>query len=168
VAQPVNQTPVLTVKPSLPTPVKLKPLVKYLSGYQPDIVKYIISGFSSGFPLHFEGHRQFFIPKKLPSALQNPTHVDRKLEQELAANRIAGPFTSPPFHSFCVSPLGLIPKKIPGDFRLIHHLSFPKGISINDGIASENTHVQYATVADAIRLIKRAGPGCYLAKTDIN
>ena len=73
----------------------------------------------------------------------------------------------PPFQSFCVSPLGLIPKKIPGDFRLIHHLSFPKGMSINDGIASENTHVQYARVSDAIKLIKRAGPGCYLAKTDI-
>ncbi len=29
------------------------------------------------------------------------------------------------------------------------------------------THVRYATVADAIKLIKRAGPGCYLAKTDI-
>ena len=40
-------------------------------------------------------------------------------------------------------------------------------MSINDCIASENTHVQYATVADAIRLIKRAGPGCFLAKTDI-
>ena len=105
--------------------------------------------------------------QKFTSALQNPEYVDKKLAQELAANRIAGPFTSPPFHSFCVSPLGLIPKKIPGDFRLIHHLSFPKGISINDGIASENTHVQYASVADAIRLIKRAGPDCYLAKTDI-
>jgi hypothetical protein len=35
-------------------------------------------------------------------------------------------------------------------------LSFPKGISINDGKVSENTHVQYATVIDAIRLIKRA------------
>ncbi|CAB4022070.1 Hypothetical predicted protein, partial [Paramuricea clavata] len=98
------------------------------------------------FSLAFRRASTFFIPKNLPSALQNPTHVDRKLEQELAANRIAGPFTSPPFHSFCVSPLGLIPKKIP---------------------ASENTHVQYATVANAIRLIKRAGPGCYLAKTDI-
>ena len=40
-------------------------------------------------------------------------------------------------------------------------------MSINDGIASENTHVQYARVSDAIKLIKRAGPGCYLAKTDI-
>ena len=85
----------------------------------------------------------------MPSALQNPEYVDKTLAQELAANRIAGPFTSSPFHSFCVSPLGLIPKKIPGDFWLIHHLSFPKGISINDGIASENMHIQYA------------GPGCY-------
>ena len=40
-------------------------------------------------------------------------------------------------------------------------------MSINDSIASENTHVQYARVSDAIKLIKRAGPGCYLAKTDI-
>jgi hypothetical protein len=72
----------------------------------------------------------------------------------------------PPFQSFCVSPLGVIPKKLPGDFRLIHHrhLSFPKGSSIKDGIASENTHIQYATVADAIRLIKRAGPGEFFGK----
>ena len=37
---------------------------------------------------------------------------------------------------------------------------------INDGIASENTHIQYARVSDSIKLIKRAGPGSYLAKTD--
>ncbi len=82
------------------------------------------------------------------TALQNPTFVDTKLEQELAAERTAGPFTSPPFPSFCISPLGLIPKKTPGDFRLIHHLSFPKGLSINDGILSEDTHVRYATVTE--------------------
>ena len=80
---------------------------------------------------------------------------------------MAGPFAAPPFHSFCVSPLGLVPKKTPGDFRLIHHLSFPKGASVNDGIFAENTSVRYATVSDAIRLIKRVGQGCYLAKTDI-
>ena len=90
-----------------------------------------------------------------------------KLEQELAAKRLAGPFKSPPFQTFCVSPLGLVPKKTPGEFRLIHHLSHPQGFSINDGIDAANTQVHYATVADAIRLIKRAGPGCFLAKTDI-
>jgi hypothetical protein len=142
-------------------------LIKFLSGYQPDSVKFLISGFSHGFRLHFQGQRQHLNSKNLSSALQNPQAVDKKLEQELAANRLAGPFTIMPFQSFCVSPLGLVPKKAPGDFRLIHHLSFPKGRSINDGIAPEHTHVQYATIADAIRLVKRAGRGCFLAKTDI-
>jgi hypothetical protein len=31
----------------------------------------------------------------------------------------------------------------------------------------DNTSVHYATVADAIRLIKAAGKGCFLVKTDI-
>ena len=68
---------------------------------------------------------------------------------------------------FVVSPLGVVPKKSPGEFRLIHHLSFPKGTSVNDGISSENSSVQYATIQDAISCIKRAGRGCFLAKTDI-
>jgi len=63
--------------------------------------------------------------------------------------------------------LGVVPKKTLGEFRLIHHLSNPKGYSVNDGIDSEHTRVCYATVDDAIRFIKVAGPGCFLAKTDI-
>ncbi len=164
VPQRVNHQPLLTTKPSpqLPTPVKLSSLIKFL-----DSVKFLISGFSHGFRLHFQGPRQPLNSKNLSSAVQNPQVVDKKLEQELAANRLAGPFTIPPFQSFCVSPLGLVPKKVPGDFRLIHHLSFSKGQLINNGIAPEHTHVQYATIADAIRLVKRAGRGCLLAKTDI-
>ena len=41
------------------------------------------------------------------------------------------------------------------------------GLSINDGIPCQYTSVHYATVADAISLIKSIGSGCYLAKTDI-
>ena len=52
-----------------------------------------------------------------------------------------------------------------GDFRLIHHLSFPKGSSLNDGISDEHTSVSY--VDDAIRVMKSVGPGCFLAKTGI-
>ena len=37
----------------------------------------------------------------------------------------------------------------------------------NDGIGPEDTSVHYVTVADAIRLIKSNGKGCFLAKTDI-
>ena len=58
-------------------------------------------------------------------------------------------------------------RKSPGEFRLIHHLSFPRGLSVNEGMTPDNTSVHYATVADAIRLIKAAGKGCFLVKTDI-
>lgn len=33
-----------------------------------------------------------------------------------------------------MSPLGIVPKKAPGEFNLIHHLSFPRGNSVNSGI----------------------------------
>lgn len=49
---------------------------------------------------------------------------------------------------------------------MIHHLPFPKGSSVNGGIFSEHTSVKYATIDEAITLIK-AGQGCFMAKTDI-
>ncbi|RUA06910.1 MAG: hypothetical protein DSY43_00970 [Gammaproteobacteria bacterium] len=57
--------------------------------------------------------------------------------------------------------------KNPGEFRLIHHLSFPIGSSVNDGIPEEFASVNYATISDAINLVKKVGQGCFLAKTDI-
>ncbi len=62
VAQQETQTPILAVQLSLPTPVKLQLLAKFLFDYQPDVVQSIIFGFSIGFPLHFQGRRQFSIP----------------------------------------------------------------------------------------------------------
>ena len=105
--------------------------------------------------------------KNLMSALQNPEAVDTKLRKELEANRLSGPYRYLLFPIFRVSPLEVVPKKTPGEFRLIHHLSFPKGFLVNDGIPTEHTSVSYASIGDAIRLIKLAGPGCFLAKTDI-
>ena len=93
--------------------------------------------------------------------------MDAKIKKELDSHRLAGPFQFPPLHPFRISPLGVVPKKTPGKFRLIHHLSYAKGSSVNDGIDSEHTRVCYATVDDAIKFIKLAGPGCFLAKTDI-
>ena len=101
------------------------------------------------------------------SVLDNLEAVDAKLQKELEAHRLAGFFQSPPLSPSWISPLGLVPKKVQGEFRLIHHLSFPTGFSVNDGISSDNTSVKYATIDEAIQLIKRAGPGCFLAKTDV-
>ena len=125
------------------------------------------SGFKFGFSLHFEGTRTSFFANNLISAQQNPDIVSAKLSKELAAGRLAGPFECPPFPKFRVSPLGVVPKKTPGEYRLIHHLSFPRGDSVNDGIAPEHASVQYARVDDAVVIIKQLGSGCFLAKTDI-
>ena len=73
--------------------------------------------------------------KNLASALQHPVIVDNKLEKEISLNRIAGPFPSPPFSNLVISPLGVVPKKAEGEFRLIHHLSYPEGGSVNDCIS---------------------------------
>ena len=50
-----------------------------------------------------------------------------KIIKELEAGRVVGPFTSLPFETLQVSPLGLVPKKQPGEYRVIHHLSYPEG-----------------------------------------
>ncbi|KAM4021777.1 LOW QUALITY PROTEIN: uncharacterized protein ACNLHF_027092 [Anomaloglossus baeobatrachus] len=62
---------------------------------------------------------------------------------------------------------GIIPKKEPGKYRLIHHLSHPKGASVNDGIPPEEASVTYASFDKAVELVRAAGPGALLAKSDI-
>ena len=153
--------------PNLPTPVRVERLGFLLEGYTHSTAEFLISGFTYGFPIHFQGERHSRKANNLLSALENPRAVDAKLAKELDAQRLAGPFQSPPLSPFWVSPLGVVPKKVPGEFRLIHYLSFPKGSSVNDGIPSEHTSVHYATIDGAIKLIRSAGPACFLAKTDI-
>ena len=161
------KTPVSPSPPNLPTPVRVARLGFLLEGYTHYTVEFLISGFTHGFPIHFQGERKSRTANNLLSALDNPMAVDAKIRKELEAQQLAGPFQSPPLSPFWVSPLGVVPKKAPGEFRLIHHLSFPKGSSVNDGIPPEHTSVHYATIDGAIKLIKSAGPGCFLAKTDI-
>ena len=137
-----------------------------MRGYDPTLFHQIVNGFQYGFSLHFEGSKVPCGFRNLPSADQNPLAVEEKLKKELALGHLAGPFPSPPFVNFCISPLGVVPKKTPGEYRLIHHLSFPKGLSINDGI-SEFSSITYSNIQDAIENTKLAGRGCYLAKTDV-
>jgi len=159
--------PCLPSRLKLPTPVLIDRLVLLLDGYIPSTVDFLRQGFTEGFSIHFQGSLAEIPSKNLASAFQHPEIIDASLCKELSAGRIAGPFSNPPFRNFRISPLGLVPKKASGEFRLIHHLSYPKGLSINEGIPDEFSTVSYATIDDAIRSIKKAGRGCFLAKTDI-
>ena len=176
--QPVNAPPLINSVPLSPrmaqvlhsrpvTPVKVDRLEYLLHGYPASLQEYLVSGFSCGFHIHFMGERHAFESPNLKSALEQPQIVVSKLNKERDAGRIVGPFSEPPFHNFRCSPLGIVPKKDPSEFRLIHHLSYPPGSSVNDFIPEKCSSVHYASINDAISVIKRKGAGCFMAKTDV-
>ena len=89
-----------------------------------------------------------------------------KLSKEICLGRIAGPFTKIPFPSLQVSPIGLVPKK-DGDYRMIHHLSYPENQSINDFIDDRYCSVSYSNIDQAADMVSRLGKGALLSKADI-
>ena len=115
-----------------------------LGGISGSLIQTSLSGVSNqrrrlkfrlnGFPIHYDGPGNAMMAPNLLSAHQHPEVVDQYIEKELSSGRLAGPFPSSPFPYFRVSPLGVVPKKSPGEFRLIQHLSYPSGASVNDYI----------------------------------
>ena len=151
----------------LPTPVDAIKLGRILQGYSPKITAFLLKGFLKGFSLGYSGPRQFHISRNHQSFTSNPHQARLKIEQELLSARVAGPFEYPPFHTFHSSPLGLVPKKDPGQFRVIHDLSFPKGNSINSNIPHYYSSVQYLPFHNFLDLVRKFGRGCLISKTDI-
>ena len=80
---------------------------------------------------------------------------------------MAGPFKNIPFDNFICSPLGLVPKSLPGKFRLIHDLSYPKGNSVNLLIPPENSQVKYDDIDVVVKLVKYFGRNAKMSKCDI-
>lgn len=54
-----------------------------------------------------------------------------------------------------------------GEYRLIHHLLYPKGASVNDAIPPELGSFCYVSLDDMLNIIKPCGPRALLAKCDI-
>lgn len=92
------------------------------------------------------------------------------LEKEINKGYVIGPFSSPPFSPFRVNSLGVATRKYSGKKRLIFDMSSPHSntiASVNECIPSEPFSLYYASVDNAIQLIKLAGHGAWLAKADI-
>ncbi len=127
----------------------------------------LVAAFRYGFTIQFYGPQSSSLSTNHASALNNVDIVDAMLSKELRKGRIAGPFPSPPLKHFRVSPLGLVPKKKPGKFRLIHNLSSPDETSVNAFIPLEEAHVSYETLDTVDNLVQKFGPNSLIAKADI-
>ncbi len=150
------------------SPINVQALANKLKLY-PDrnAAKILLDGFTFGFRLAYKGERSQRDSDNLKSISNLHDRALEKLEKEIKLGRMAGPFGSRPLSRLIVSPIGLVPKSQPGKYRLIQHLSFPHGSSINDGIDREMCTVKYNSFDVAITHAVGAGKGALMAKTDI-
>lgn len=149
------------------SPVNVELLLSYLEIY-PNVrdAEVLKSGFVHGFRLGFSGERVAMEAGNLKSARLNSAILKQKIEKEVACGRFAGPFKVSPIENLRVSPVGLVPKA-DGDWRLITHLSYPKGCSVNDGISEELASVQYTSLDKVADMIFQLGKDSLFAKRDI-
>ena len=149
----------------LPTPINVGNLESIGRHYCN--IEYLASGFKRGFNICYEGPSQCFEIQNHTSALGNEDILLSMIHKEILLGRVSGPHLAPPLPHFIVSPLGLVPKKEPGIYRVIHDLSLPSSNSVNSFIEDHNASVQYETFDNVITLVIQAGYGALLAKADI-
>ena len=152
---------------SITTPLDANLLQDLLQPHHcPDLVTQLVSSMRFGFRIGYTGPRLPLQAPNLSSAYLHPAVIDKALEKEILAGRVAGPFSHPPFPNLRCSGLGLVPKD-DTDWRLIFHLSAPAGLSVNDYISQEDFSLQYHTIDDAVSILVRLGPGALMAKADL-
>ena len=134
--------------PSVLTPVNVQALSALLA-HHPDkeFVHYLTHGFHLGFSTCYTGPHITRHAPNLHSAMSHPHVINEYISNECTVGRTAGPFLSPPFSTFTVSPLGAVPKKHSKKWQLIMHLSYPSGNSVNDGIDIADFPLRYSMVS---------------------
>ncbi|XP_076583733.1 uncharacterized protein LOC143319050 [Chaetodon auriga] len=156
----------------LNTPINICTLAAALKNH-PDrqFVSYLIQGLTHCFHPGLQTMPDFsYICNNLQSARSEPDIVDKLLAAEVKEAFMIGPFPSPPFPTFRISPIGIATRKYSGKKRLIIDLSSPHGSSvpsINSLIPSPDFSMQYSTIDHAISLIHLADQGAWLSKADI-
>lgn len=152
------------------TPINVDLLEFYLEGHpDPPFVISLCRGLREGFRIGYSGQRTSTFYPNLRSANLHPDILEHNLLTEVQNGHTAGPFPSPPFSNFRISPLGLVPKKHSEKWRTIFHLSYPKNSnsSINANIPIEEYTLQYVTIDNAIHLLLSLGKGAFMSKTDV-
>ena len=122
-----------------------------------------------GCSIGFSGEEKLQISPNLKSARDFPDSITTDLNILVSENRVAGPFTLPPHPFFRVCPLGSVARKRApnGKRRVINHLSYPEGDSINNGIPPSEAAIVYDRFEKAVEDVVKSGRGSLLAKLDL-
>ena len=134
-----------------------------------EMIQFFLQGLATGFKVGFAYHHASLKPakKNLRSAMEHPDVVQEYLENEIREKRVIGPFDKGTIPLAQINRFGVIPKSHqPHKWRLIVYLSYPRGNSMNDGVAKDLCSMVYVTIDDAISKILELGPEALLAKID--
>ena len=136
-----QMTGIRFVWPTCPSPVHVAGWGEYIQAHpDQDFGSYIYRSLSTGFCIGFDRRRLTLrsSAQNHPSAAENTAVVrGYNIKVEVDAGRLVGPLGKPACQKVHTSPIGLIPKSQPNQWRMIVDLSFPTKGSVNDGIASD-------------------------------
>jgi hypothetical protein len=158
---PHTQLPVVT-------PLKPAAWLQLLATFpEPNWAHRLVHDLIHGVNIGFQGVRSHRLTSRnFTVSPEEDAAVTADLAAEVSLHHIAGPYTAPPFPHYVCSPLKTVPKKgNAAKFRIIHHLSYPHGRSINSSTA--DWPCPLAGFDHAIRIVRQLGKGCYMAKVDV-
>ena len=85
-----------------------------------------------------------------PSAVHFSDKVDDVVRNDMSLNRLHGPFITPPYEHYVISPLGAFLKRDGVKVRVIHDLSYPHGRAVNSSIDPEAYSLYYTSIDNAV------------------
>ncbi len=131
--------------------------------------QYILRGIWQGFRIGFDPAQLLVSARRnCPSVWEHPEVVEQYVSREITAGRMIGPFPPHMIPGLHISRMGVVPKgHVPGKWRLITDLSFPRDASVNDGINPRLCSLQYTSVERVARAAQSMGTGALLAKIDV-
>ena len=96
------------------SPINVDNAKKGLSKYPfTDIAQNLVHGLEFGFKLKYSGPRRPVEISTKGTVGERAVVAKHKILTEINLDRIAGPFPTPPFPTFRVSPIAVIPQKNP-------------------------------------------------------
>lgn len=121
-------------------------------------VRYLWEGFHFGFRIPFQDSWALYMARNFRSISGIAMVVQEKIDKLRQECRVLGPFASPPLPNLRVFSLGIVPKKTPGEYRLIHHLFYPPGELVNNAIPDQLCSVRYTFFEQAVQVVRGCGP----------
>jgi hypothetical protein len=147
-----------------PSPFVRDAWARLLAQYPGDLPALIYGILTYGCSIGYQGPEVRIRSKNLETASLDPRLMTEMLRKDLAMGRVI--IVNENAFPFISSPLGFVPKQ--GDkLRRIHHLSYPRKTSTNNGINRDYGYLEYIRIWDVVDQVLKAGRGCFIMKRDM-